>query len=623
MLVLLRSLPTKPGASIWKLVAALLVISLSALLTPFNQASAAPDRPVVLVLVDDLTWDEVENVPNLRQAFERGTVANLSTAQGSTPDDPRFGYLFLGAGARVDTAVLPARLPGNNDKLAGAFDGPASTIRPGALGEALPRAGIQTAAVGEKAALVAMDANGNAARTYDAEDPVFGLKEALEDGANFVAVEAADPKQAGRIAEAARQADTTVAVASPNAPTGSGDLTPFVLDGPDGVLYSPTTRTEALISDADVAPTLLSELGGEPPDGMQGRTATARPGTWEAAGRLDDRLTFVEGKRSEVWVMVGVACVLALLTVGYFRGRTGLSVAVLGVASLPVGALVAAAVPITNAIIVAGLTLLFTAALTSISWIASGRSIVALAGVCLATAALITTDAAVGGALMKLSTLGYNPAYGTRFYGIGNEYSSILAGSLTVGFGALANGMGLPKLAILAPGTIVVIVLGLPTMGADVGGSLALGLGIGATAALIQGGRWRSVVLWAGGGFSVAAALFVLTGIFFPDVSHGSRRPAAGAGPAEIVVRKLILSAEHLLNPLPILLLVAGLVLVYAGWRRTRGTALAAGILAATITAAASGALNDSGIFATLFALAYPAVAALSILLTKNANESR
>lgn len=90
---------------------------------------------------------------------------------------------------------------------------------------------------------------------------------------------------------------------------------------------------------------------------------------------------------------------------------------------------------------------------------------------------------------------------------------------------------------------------------------------------------------------------------------------------AEIVVRKLILSAEHLLNPIPILLLVAGLILVYASWRRTRGTALAAGILGATITALASGALNDSGIFATLFALAYPAIVALSILLTKNVGE--
>ena len=602
----------------WRtLLAALFIIFLFTIFMLPNPVSAKPDGPVVLVLVDGLAWDEVENVPDLRQAFERGAVANISTAQGSTPEDPRFGYLFLGAGARVDTTVLPAELPRDREKLAGALSGPASTIRPSALGKALSQAGIQTAAVSEDAELVTMDGSGETPLTYDTGDPTVGLKAALTDGAWFVIVNTAGPEEAGRVSKAAREAGAAVAVISPNAPNGAGNLTPFALSGPEGVLYSPTTRTEALISNADVAPTLLSRIGVEPLQSMQGRPATVRPGTQEAAERLGNRLAFVANKRFEVWVMVGMASILALIIGGYLRGRTGLYAAVLGVASLPAGALLAAIIPVTNAPGVAVLTVFFTAILAGISWIVSGRFAGTLAGVCLATAALIAADAAAGGELMKLSTLGYNPAYGARFYGIGNEYSAILAGSLTMGLGALTDRMRLPTKLVLAFGIAVVVILGLPTMGADVGGSLALGLGIGATAGLLRGVGLRGVILWGGGGFSLAAVLFVLTGIFFPDVSHGSRAAGGGGGLVEIAVRKLILSAEHLLDPLQVLLLVAGLVLVYAGWRRSHGTVLAAGMLGATITALASGALNDSGILATLFALAYPAAAALGVLLTK------
>ncbi len=573
---------------------------------------------MVLVLVDGLTWEEAEGTPGLREVFERGAVANLSTAQGSTPEDRRFGYLFLGASARVDTAVLPEDLPQERKELAGAFEGPASTVRPGSLGEALSQSGIRAAAVGEDAGLLVMDREGEVPRAYGVGDPVAGLEAALADGAEFVAVDATGPEDAGRVSEAAREAETMVAVASANAPPDAEDLTPFALGGPEGVLYSPTTRTGALIPNADVAPTLLSRLGVEPPESMQGRPATVRPGTQEAAERLAEQFSFVAEERFEVWVMVGVASALALLAGGYFRGRAGLYSAVLAMAALPAGALLAAAVPTTSALAVAALTFLFAVALAGVSRGLFSGAAGALAGVCLVTAALITADAAAGGALMKLSTLGYNPAYGARFYGIGNEYSAILAGSLTMGLGTLASKIRPPALPVLSIGVAVVVVLGLPTMGADVGGSLALGLGFAATFALLRGGGLRTVILWLGVGFSLAAALFLLTGVLFPDASHGSRAAGGGGGLVEIALRKLLLSAGHLLNPLQVLLLVAGLVLVYAGWHRARGSALAAGMLGAGITALASGALNDSGIVATLFVLAYPAVAALGVLLTKH-----
>ena len=134
---------------------------------------------------------------------------------------------------------------------------------------------------------------------------------------------------------------------------------------------------------------------------------------------------------------------------------------------------------------------------------------------------------------------------------------------------------------------------------------------------MIRGDGRSGVILWAAGGFASAAALFLASGTLFPEVSHGSRAAGGSGGLGEILVHKLAISLGNLLSPVLLLLLVAGSAAIYAGWRRARGTPLAAGMTGAMVAAAASGVLNDSGVIATLFALVYPLVAALGILLAK------
>jgi hypothetical protein len=595
--------------------------ALSVSLPPASAAPAGP--PVVLVLVDDLSWDEVEGEPGLHEAFRSGGAATLSTAQGTAPpDDPRFGYIFLGAGSRVDTRFLPERLSADLEQLPAAFDGSARTVHPGSLGNTLARAGVKAAAVGDKSRLVAMDSEGDVPVRYGGEDPLDDLEAALEDDAGFVAVDAWDPSQAAELVETARDAGAAVAVAAPNGPTGTPKLAPFVLaeqGAEGGLLYSPTTRTTGLLTNADVAPTLLAVLGVPVPPEMEGRVAEVRPGNARSAEVLQRRLWFVEEDGFRVWALVGVLCVAALAVVALRGGRRGASKAVLALAGLPAGALLAAAVPITGELPVAALTTLLAGGLTVLTWrLSSGNFPLALAWIALATAALVVLDAAAGGALARFSTLGYNPASGTRFYGVGNEYAAVLAGSLTMGLAVLAH-RRMPSVAALAVlGGLVVVVLGLPTMGADVGGSLALGLGVGATVGLVRGDGPRGVILWAAGGFAFATLLFLASGYLFPDISHGSRAAGGGGGLYEILVRKLAISLGYLLNPILLLLLFAGAAVIYAGWRRARGTSLAVGMTGAVVAAIASGALNDSGIVATLFALIYPIVGALGVLISKD-----
>jgi hypothetical protein len=597
----------------------LATLAVSAGSLPAN--AAPPPRPVVLVLVEGLSWEDVNSEPGLQRAFRDGAAATLSVVQGTAPpDDPRFGYVFLGAGSRVDTRFLPEQLPTDQGRIPDAFDGPARTVHPGSLGGALEEAGVQAAAVGDKARLVVMTPDGEVPRGY--EDPIAGLDAALEDGAGFVAVDAVDPRQAAQLVEAARETGATVAVASPNGPKGTPNLTPFTLVGPGkGLLYSPVTRTEGLLTNADVAPTLLDALGAPVPPEMSGRAAEVRPGDVESAELLQRRLWLVEDKGFQVWGVVGVLWALALAVGTARRGRRGVSWAVLALAALPAGALLAAAFPVTEVLSVGALTALFAAGMTSLSWRLSGSFAGAfagaLAGIALATAALVTLDAAAGGALERFSTIGYNPATGTRFYGVGNEYAAVLAGSLTLGLGVLTHRRRPPAVPLAAVGVVAVLALGLPTMGADVGGSLALGLAFGATVGLVRDDGWRGAALWAAGGFALAAALFLASGLLFPEVSHGSSAAAGREDLYEVFVRKVALSLGSLLNPVLLLLTALGGAVTYAGWRRARGTPLAAAIPGAVVAAVASGVFNDTSLIAALFALMYPALGALGVLVSK------
>lgn len=601
----------------------LLCVTILALAPPGSTAAQPREAPVVLVLVESgLTWESATSTPGLAPLFRDGAVASVSTVQGRAAKDERMGYVLIGAGARADTSLLPDEPPEDRTKIPGVFDGPAATVRAGFLGDALDASDVQRAAVGESAALVVMDSQGRVPLEYGAGNPRKSLEDALDRGAGFVAVEVSSPREAAEVVEAARAERATVAVAAPSAPEGSANLAPLALSGPDGLLYSPGTRTTGLLSNEDIAPTLLERLDVEAPPQMAGRAAEVRPGGASDAARLQERLAFVDERRATVWAILFGVTAAAFVVGGLRWRREGLRTAVLFLAALPVGTLAAGAVPVTNAALVGVLAALAAGGLVVVTRRVFG-ALGSLAVVALATVGFLMADAAFGGSVMGFSVLGHDPAYGTRFYGIGNEYSAVVAGALPLGMGLMAARH--PGLVATVPvaGVLAVLAVGLPTMGADVGGSLALGFGFGATMGALRGGRLVSIALWAGGGLFLAAVLFVLGGLVSPDASHGARAASGDVALYEVAARKLILSGRHLLNPLWTLLLVVLATLSFIGWRRARGVvgggAVAAGVIGAVAAAGASGALNDSGILAALLALVYPAaLGAMALIGAEN-----
>lgn len=226
------------------------------------------------------------------------------------------------------------------------------------------------------------------------------------------------------------------------------------------------------------------------------------------------------------------------------------------------------------------------------------------------TALAVGLDALLGAWLQQRSILGYDAIAGARYYGIGNEFMGVLLGSTLLAVSpALGRRKGLASLVFAA----VVLLLMLPGVGANFGGTLAAVLGF--------------VFSLTGTGFlktkkhrliAVLSILFAFAGLVFFNLkgdSHIGRFFAAVLSePMEFwlaVQRKLAMGWRlvrwSLWSRVFAALLAAALCLLYANrrtlaqklgryWPQVRGTMAAA---------AAALVLNDSGIVAAATTLLY------------------
>ena len=119
---------------------------------------------------------------------------------------------------------------------------------------------------------------------------------------------------------------------------------------------------------------------------------------------------------------------------------------------------------------------------------------------------LIALDLLVGAPLQLNTTFGYSVAVAGRFTGLGN-LAFALFGSATIVLAALIVDRTGPRGVRVAVGLMaaVVVVEGLPMLGADVGGVLAMVPAFGVTALVLLGRRIRArevvgLVVATGGG---------------------------------------------------------------------------------------------------------------------------
>ncbi len=392
-------------------------------------------------------------------------------------------------------------------------------------------------------------------------------------------------------------------------PPGEG-LGPLIAAGSGlspGVLASDTTRTPGLVSDVDIAPTLLRWHGvaprvGEHPTRVTGEenAATvvqraARLYRWNAQGLIPVGAVQVGGGLLAVFTALS----MTRRQTASRRARLLLSASIGGLLSLPAGTVLAPYLPAGTLWQYVGAIMLSAVCLSLWAhWGAWEEPFRAYIRACALSVLVILVDGIDGQHGIRASMYSAYALSGIRFYGIGNEMMGVLVGCALV-WGLYGAGAIL-RAALWA---IAAVVLALPAWGANLGGWLTAVTGLGCAWEAMQAKGWRRCARW------LAVAIVGAVGIMWIDSLSASPSHAGEAwlrwcmggwqAVMETLGSKLVLTARVLTSPFAWAVLAAialalwamrrsgALQAVDSGWQREY-TAWLACIIAAFI-------FNDSG----------------------------
>jgi hypothetical protein len=341
----------------------------------------------------------------------------------------------------------------------------------------------------------------------------------------------------GRLLERVDPDRDAVLVLSPVSPSSSPALGIAAVRAPGvpaGMLLSATTRRDGYVQLADVAPTVLSMMGIDPPDKIEGRTFqvddTATAGRVARLAEAAEAADFRDGFITPV--VTAIVTVLAALTLATSqRGRLGsrgrrvlapVAYGVLGVvpATFLAGRIEAVrANALGQALVVVAIAAVVAAGAAIADRRRPGLGAIVGTGVIVG---LIGLDVLLGAPLQVNTIFGYSVAVAGRFAGLGNLAFSLFGAATIVLAALIVDRAGRPGLrAAVALLAAVVVLEGLPMLGADVGGVLSMIPAFGVTALILSGRRvgWREGV-----GLGVATAAIVLAFAFIdaarPPESH-------------------------------------------------------------------------------------------------------
>jgi hypothetical protein len=459
-----------------------------------------------------------------------------------------------------------------------------------------------------------------------------------------------------------------VLVVAPTAPRGPAQLTVAAASGPGfrpGQARSATTRRNGFVTLPDIAPTVLDFLGVDIPDAITGTAIVSGGGGVSShtfasmvdddeVARFRDRATGPASVTFIVLQVVGYALAALALT-RWRRARPWVEwLLLVPLAQAPLAFLSglvrydALTVPgyvvihVVTGAALAGLALVAGRALER--RLGAASALVAPLALLVLTLLVLLVDIAVGGPLQLNTVFGYSPTVAGRFAGWGNLTFSLVAAAALIAmsgawsFASLRAGARAPRrrqraLALVAASLFVVVLAdGLPSLGSDVGGVLAL-VPAGAVLVLLLAGvrlSWTRLVLIVAGTAAVLVT-FALVDLSRPEDSrtHLGRLAAKvlhadNGGVATVLHRKVqanvgILTSSVWTWVIPIALAFLSFLL----WRRPGSLAaveermpgLRAGLVASLIAGIVGFALNDSGIAvpAMMLAVVLPYLAFLLV----------
>jgi hypothetical protein len=429
----------------------------------------------------------------------------------------------------------------------------------------------------------------------------------------------------------------------PTFPAGWERPTPILGIGPHfhpGLVTSETTRTLGLVSNTDIAPTVLALFGVAPARTMVGRSITSSPASTARRLAVPARIDFIAQLNASVEAplmfalgMVGLA-VFAVTIALRRAGRPDLTrrYALFWIwgLSLPAAALLA---PILAppTVLEYGLRVVgWMCALAAIEWVAARLLRLSPLVVCAAiTTLLILIGTIPPQDLLKDATLSGYSVSGIRYYGIGNEFLGIMLGMVLMASFAWLDDAGEPadgpaslaRRAVLAAIWILVgLICGLPWLGANAGSLIATcaGFGIGW---LLLTGRHPKLMHWLAAVATGLGLAFAFSALDAALSAHGAashagaaiQASAGGRGIAylgEIAARKISMNLSLFVAPWT--LFAGGLLVavIAASWAVLKAGVLeflnrrpwtTRGLTAVAAAGVASVLFKDSGIVSLAF----------------------
>lgn len=368
-----------------------------------------------------------------------------------------------------------------------------------------------------------------------------------------------------------------------------------------GRLTSDTTRTQGVVSNLDVAPTLIAMVTGKAPADAVGRVIRSSgaegmvhgmPRPIAATIRLQEALGVIESATDTVNYAIAFGAIVLILTGSLVCGAKGmpalkrwLQYAMLLAVAAPLGVAIAAWRQPDAVRVFYALAVLATLAIL-VAFVLLGRAVaasrddrlpaiiqIALGAFC----AFVIADVARHGMPLRLSPLSNFYQTGIRFYGLGNEYGSLFIASFTFLGLVILQRSGVEKASSTAMAVLgawyagCALFIGWPTLGANMGGLIV---------ALVTGGvTWYFVAKLSGlrrpwlwpilTGVCCVAAV-VLFDAHSAHATHIGQYVSGSGGErrAAILVNKVEMNARLLIQPVAWALYALGAGFAWYWWRR-------------------------------------------------------